>query len=320
MTRARDLADIGDGVISANSSTTAFEIRQLGSGNAFAIEDDTNPDSTPFVITANGSVGIGLTNPTFPIHIKSNSNGAMSPGSTSLLIEGDVNNERIELRSSVDPVLQIGKSLGTMASPLPPTSGYELGRVQWGSYDTTSWFLNRARVGAFASEAWTSTTTGTDIYFTTTLNGTTTPSEKMRIDNAGSLHLGQILENATISATAATGTMAYDVITNRAVLYYTSNANANWTWNFRGNSTRTLNSMMNIGQTLTIATLITNGSPAYYQNSQCQIDGTTSGVTQRWQGGTAPTSGNTNSIDVYTHTIIKTANATFTVLSSQTRF
>jgi hypothetical protein len=65
--------------------------------------------------------------------------------------------------------------------------------------------------------------------------------------------------------------------------------------------------------------LSTNGGTAYYPTS-VQINGTTSGVTTKWQGGTAPTSGNANSIDVYTYTIIKTASATFTVLASQTKF
>jgi len=51
-----------------------------------------------------------------------------------------------------------------------------------------------------------------------------------------------------------------------------------------------------------------------------QVDGTTSGVTTRWQGGTAPTAGNASGVDVYSYTIIKTANATFSVFASQTRF
>jgi hypothetical protein len=111
--------------------------------------------------------------------------------------------------------------------------------------------------------------------------------------------------------------VVYDVLTNNAITYYTSNASANWTLNIRGNSETTLNSMLNTGQSLTIAFAVTNGSTAYYQTS-LQIDG--SSVTPKWQGGSSPTSGNTNSIDVYSITIIKTGNATFTVWESQTKF
>lgn len=127
-----------------------------------------------------------------------------------------------------------------------------------------------------------------------------------------------LAETATVSATAATGTVNYDV-TTQSVVYFTSNASANWTINLRGNGTTTLNTLLSTGQAITVAHLVTNGGTAYY-NNVVQVDGTTSGVTTRWQGGAAPTTGNANSIDVYTYTIIKTGSATFTVLASQTRY
>jgi hypothetical protein len=125
-------------------------------------------------------------------------------------------------------------------------------------------------------------------------------------------------ETATVTATAATGTIAYDV-TTQSVLFYTSNASANWTVNFRASSGTTLNTALATGQSVTAAFLVTQGSTAYF-NSAVQVDGTTSGVTTRWQGGTAPSAGNANGIDVYVYSIIKTGSATFTVLASQTRF
>lgn len=65
------LRTTGGQVISANTSTTALEIRQIGAGNALVIEDETNPDSTPTVITAAGSVGIGTTTPSAKLQIAS---------------------------------------------------------------------------------------------------------------------------------------------------------------------------------------------------------------------------------------------------------
>jgi hypothetical protein len=132
------------------------------------------------------------------------------------------------------------------------------------------------------------------------------------------LKTSNIIETATISATAATGTIAYDT-TTQSVLYYTSNASANWTVNFRGSSGTSQNTIMATGESMSVTFLVTNGTTAYY-NSAVQVDGTTSGVTTRWQGGTAPTSGNASSIDSYTYVIIKTGSATFTVLAAQTRF
>jgi len=121
---------------------------------------------------------------------------------------------------------------------------------------------------------------------------------------------------STVSATAATGTIAYDV-TSQSVLYYTTDASGNFTVNFRGSSGTSLDTLMATGESLSVTFLVTNGATAYY-NSAVQVDG--SSVTPKWQGGTAPTSGNASSIDIYTYVIIKTGSATFTVLAAQTKF
>lgn len=128
--------------------------------------------------------------------------------------------------------------------------------------------------------------------------------------------LANAKEIATISATAATGTINYD-ITTQSVLYYTSNASANWTVNFRGSSGTSLNTLMSTGESMTVAFLVTQGSTAYY-NSAVQVDG--SSVTPKYQGGTAWSAGNASSIDAYVYTIVKTGSAAFTVFASQTRF
>ena len=133
--------------------------------------------------------------------------------------------------------------------------------------------------------------------------------------------LAEVLTNAaevvTVSATAATGTIPI-YATTQSILYYTSNASANWTVNLTGASTPvTLNTLLSTGQCITLVFMVTNGSTPYY-NTNVQVDGTS--VTPKWQNGVAPSSGNANSIDVYSYTVIKTGNATFTVLASQTEF
>jgi hypothetical protein len=130
------------------------------------------------------------------------------------------------------------------------------------------------------------------------------------------LKTSNIIETATVSATAATGTINYDV-TTQSVLYYTTNASGNFTVNFRGSSGTSLNTIMATGESLSATFLVTNGSTAYY-NSAVQVDG--SSVTPKWQGGSAPTSGNASSVDSYTYVIIKVGSASFTVLASVTKF
>jgi hypothetical protein len=130
-------------------------------------------------------------------------------------------------------------------------------------------------------------------------NGTlTSPKETVEIVGAGS-----------------SGTINVDTLT-ASVEYYTGAATGNWTLNVRGSSTTTLNSTMAVGEQISIVYLNTNTGTAYYPTG-FTIDG--SAVTPKWLGGTAPSSGNINSIDVYVYTIIKTASG-FTVLASQNKF
>jgi len=158
-----------------------------------------------------------------------------------------------------------------------------------------------------AGTTYVATATATTFTATQTFTGSTT---------AISAVFQGAAEVITISATAATGTINYDV-TTQSVLYYTSNALANWTVNIRGNGTTSLNTLMATGQSVTIVFLVTQGSTAYY-NNVLTIDG--SSVTPKWQGGIAPTAGNASSVDAYSYTIVKTGSATFTVLASQVQF
>jgi hypothetical protein len=126
------------------------------------------------------------------------------------------------------------------------------------------------------------------------------------------------IERTSVSTSAATGTVTIDVNT-ASTLYITASSTSNWVLNVRGDGSTTLNSLLTTGDAITVAFLATQGSTAYY-NTSVQIDGTTSGVTVEWQGGTAPAAGNVSGIDSYVYNIIKTASATYTVLASQTKF
>ena len=143
-----------------------------------------------------------------------------------------------------------------------------------------------------------------------------TPKGYGRATFNGQGKIQSVAEKVTTEATAATGTINYDVLT-QAVWNFTSDAAANWTLNIRGDGSNTLDNIMDTGESVTIAHIVKQGSSAYY-NSAVQIDG--SSVTPEWSGGSAPSAGNASSLDVYTYTIIKTGSATFTVLASQTQF
>jgi hypothetical protein len=139
--------------------------------------------------------------------------------------------------------------------------------------------------------------------------------------NGSATTLAEVIKNAaepiTVSATAATGTINYSLLT-QSILYYTTNASANWTINLRGDGTTSMNALLSTGQAATMVFMATQGTTAYY-NNVVQVDGTTSGITTKWLNG-APTIGNINSVDVYTYTVVKTGSATFTVFASQALF
>jgi hypothetical protein len=166
------------------------------------------------------------------------------------------------------------------------------------------------------TSAFTAATAGTDYVAPGTATSFTALQTFSGSSSVAAAKLANAKEVVTVSATAATGTIAYDV-TTQSVLYYTTNASANWTVNFRGSSGTSLNTVMATGESMTVAFLVTQGGTAYY-NNVVQVDGT--GVTPKWQGGTAPTSGNASSVDSYVYTIVKTGNAAFTVFASQTKF
>jgi hypothetical protein len=171
----------------------------------------------------------------------------------------------------------------------------------------TDTLVGKATSDTLTNKILTSPTINTATIATPTITGGTTATSVLISPE----------ERTTVSATAATGTVNFDAAT-QSVLYYTTNASANWTLNIRGTSGTTLTSMLATGDAITVVFLNTNGATAYYPTVY-QIDG--SAVTPKWQGGTAPSAGNASSIDAYSLTIIKTASTpTYTVLASQTKF
>ena len=166
------------------------------------------------------------------------------------------------------------------------------------------------------------TATATEInYVDITTLGTSEASKAVTADSGakvkfiGTTSLAEIIEKVDIP-TSTTGTINFDFLA-QAVQFYNTNQTANRTINFRGDGSTTLNAVMATGESMTCAVLMKQGSSAYYLNTY-QVDG--SGVTPEWSGGSAPSSGNANSVDSYVFTVIKTGDAAFTVFASQTQF
>jgi len=217
--------------------------------------------------------------------------------STDFTAKGDI----ISASAASTPIrLAVGANGTVLKANSATTSGLE-----WGSDSTYA----QPTIGS------TAITSGATV---TTIAGLTLTSPAINTATVTKPILVAPMERTSVSTSAATSTVTFDVNT-AATQYITASATSNWTTNVRGDGSTTLDSIMTTGDSITVALLSTQGATAYY-NTAVQIDATTSGVTLEWQGGTAPAAGNVSGIDVYVYNIIKTASATFTVLASQTKF
>ena len=122
-----------------------------------------------------------------------------------------------------------------------------------------------------ATSAFTAATAGTDYVAPGTATTFTALQTFAGTSSNADLKTSNLIETATVSATAATGTINYD-ITTQSVLYFTTNASGNFTVNFRGSSGTSLNTIMATGESMSVTFLVTNGATAYY-NSAVQVDG-----------------------------------------------
>jgi len=96
------------------------------------------------------------------------------------------------------------------------------------------------------------------------------------------------------------------------IWYFTTNETATATPNIRYSASESLNNKMLIGDTITVSIIYKPNGAGYY--AALTVDG--SAVTEEWNGGAAPSAANAGGYDVLTHTLAKTADATFLCLSN----
>jgi len=210
----------------------------------------------------------------------------------------------------------VGGNSTTLLGSLPYQSNTDATSLLAPNTSTTRNFLRMTGTGTNGAAPSWDTVTQTDVGLS---NVTNESKATMFTDPTftGTVSLAPAtFESVSVSATAATGTVNVSVKTN-TVFYYTSSATANWTFNFRGDGSTTLDSYLATGKSITVVFLVTQGVTAFYPTA-FTADGTS--VTPKWLSGTAPTGGNASSVDSYSFTIIKTAAATYTILASQARF
>ena len=153
-------------------------------------------------------------------------------------------------------------------------------------------------VGLITARSGINVLAGISTFKGANFNGGTLLKEKVKIT------AGKLSDNLNID------------LENGMVHHFTTAETAAATPNIRVSSSVSLNSMMAIGETITLSVITTAGANGFSAN--WTIDG--AAVTEAWNGGSAPSAGGSSGKDFYTLNIIKTADATFTVLANVSNF
>ena len=303
-----DLAGIisdesGTGVLAFTNSPT-FTTPALGTPSAVTLTNGTGLPVSGISASTSAAIGVGtieLGHATDTTIARSSAGVVTIEGST-ILVSGGA------LGTPASGTLTNTTGLPVSGIVASTSTALGVGSVELGhATDTT---LARASAGVVTIEGVNVVTTSS----TDTLTNKTLTSPAI---NTATLKDGVVRglgEDINVVAAAATGTINFEFDT-ASIWYYTTNATANHTLNFRYSSSVSLNTALAVGDSITAVWLNTNGATAYYPNA-ITIDGNS--VTPKVPA--AITAGNASAIDAYSFTIIKTASATFTVLETQTKF
>lgn len=177
----------GATTVLANSASAALTVTQTGAGNAFVVEDSASTDTTPFAINGSGQVLIGVTTaqaalagqtPVLQAH-----SAAGSTDNSALFANWDVTTGQA-------PTISFAKSVSdTIGTRGAVANTQLLGSLHFLGDDGTA-FIRAAQITAEVDG-----TPGTNdmpgrLLLSTTADGASAPTERLRIDSAGNVGIG----------------------------------------------------------------------------------------------------------------------------------
>ena len=144
--------------------------------------------------------------------------------------------------------------------------------------------------------------------------GLVTARSGIKVTSGGASFVGSLTERAVVSATAV-NTDANCNIDSGLVHYRTANLGSTANTVYLTSNVG-INTIMATGDIMNFTVIhAVNSSSSYINN--LRIEGVDQ--TESWVGGSAPTDGGTSGVDIYSFTIIKTADNTYTTIGNQTK-
>jgi len=340
------------------SGVTASSLTSVGTLTSLAVSGNLTVDTnTLFVDATNNRVGVGLTTPAETLDVKgtgnfnavggtyvgfqhngttvgyaATANAVFSGGATTNFALAAVNNLVFGIGSAEKARIDASGNLlvgGTTAYGLLTLGSTAATASGIAQLTTATTFLitpsNTAAGGVLVDTGWVAGGQGPLRFAMSSTEvaridasgnfgiGVTRPSASLHV--SGTMMIQGVIERVNVTGSAPPSTLNVDAISG-SVFYLSGSSANNWTINFRGSAATSLNSMMYPGQSMTFAVLVNHASVGYTASAH-QVDGVS--ITPRWQGGTVP-SGSGTSTDIYSYTLIKTANAAFNIFAAQTKF
>jgi hypothetical protein len=207
-------------IVSVTDNTNAaLRITQLGTGDSLVVEDSANPDATPFVINNAGNTFIGFGTSTAPSAVSGADFQVNSLGTTQAAISAA---QWGTVGSASAQVLLSHSLSGVRGTQTVVTSGTARGKIRSFGSDGTNF------IEATSIESFVDGTPGTSdmpgrLVFSTTADGASTPTERMRVNSAGNVLVGGTAARGTTVGAAHldlfNGTAPAGTLTNGVSLY-----------------------------------------------------------------------------------------------------
>jgi hypothetical protein len=176
-------------VVSSNTSTDAVRITQVGSGNALIVEDSANPDATAFIVSSDGSVGIGTTVPAYKLTITNNALPTLGLTHAIADFTGSVDGyTQLNVRNSLAGASASADLIATADTGSDTTNFIDLG-INNSAFSSGSWTVNGALDGyLYTSDGSLSigiATNNTAKYISFFAGGLLAANEQVRINQTG---------------------------------------------------------------------------------------------------------------------------------------